>query len=86
MTEYLIVKKITVSLLLTLLYSTRHNDWRQCILKLRPLASKCHKLEVSSSFSSKDMAFNNISVIYGHCQLNIAQWASQKNVEIQWVF
>ena len=67
-------------------YSTRHNDWRQCILKLRPLASKCHKLEVSSSFSSKDMAFNNISVKYGHCQLNIAQCASQTNFKNHGVF
>ena len=50
------------------------------------LASKCHKLEVSSSFSSKDMAFNNISVIYGHCQLNIAQWASQTKCKNHGVF
>ena len=68
------------------IYSPRHNDWRQCILKLRPLASKCHKLEVSSSFSSKDMAFNNISVKYGHCQLNIAQCASQTNFKNHGVF
>ena len=67
-------------------YSTRHKYWRQCILKLTPLASKCHKLKVSSSFRSKDMAFHNISVINGHCQLNIAQWASQRKFEIHGVF
>ena len=68
------------------IYSTRHKYWRQCILKLRPLASKCYKLDVSSFFRFKDMAFYNISVIYGHCQLNIAQWASQRNFEIYGVF
>ena len=68
------------------IYSTRHWYWRQCILKVRVLASNCHKLEVSNCFSSKDMNFYNISVPHDHCHLNIAQWASQRKFEKQGVF
>ena len=59
---------------------------RECIFKVRVLASKCHKLEVSNFFSSEDMNVYNISLIHDHCHLNIAQWASQRKLEIQGVF